>query len=303
LYKAPRSNTESGPAIFQDRLRELGQLAAYIALDLKDATKPKGEQARTHLDSLNKWHRTLPPPMQLSRLSLGNPFTMKSATKRSLLQSHILFLGIFIEPYRNCLVDLGNFRLSNAPIEGDDLEGLQYIEEQCVLAARQSARVASLLQFDSLVRAHCWISMYFHPMMFHFERWLTQPRYTSFTGCAILLFSASQKLLALRGEEIGQDLSYASSHLNLLSLCSYDNNVARDLYKKLQLIFNDIREAAYSPVYRKMCDARIIVKDPMMLPRNHYDAVEGAEEVSRSIVDATRRAMFIVQEALMLREH
>jgi hypothetical protein len=75
------------------------------------------------------------------------------------------------------------------------------------------------------------------------------------------------------------------------------------LNKKLQLIFNDIREAAYSPVYRKMCDARIIVKDPMLLPPHHYDSVEGAEEVSRSIVDATRRVMFIVQEALMLREH
>jgi hypothetical protein len=95
---------------------------------------------------------------------------MPPATKRSLLQSHILFLGIFTEPYRNCLFDLGNHRLSNTPIDGDDLEGLKYIEEQCVLAARQSARVASLLQFDTLVRAHCWISMYFHPMMYHFEQ-------------------------------------------------------------------------------------------------------------------------------------
>lgn len=101
--------------------------------------------------------------MQLSRLSLADPFAMDSTTKRCLLQSHILFLGVFIEPYRNCLVDLGNFRLSNTPSKSDDLEGLKYVEEQCVLAARQSARVASLLQTDSLVRAHCWISMYVTP--------------------------------------------------------------------------------------------------------------------------------------------
>ncbi|KAI0568300.1 hypothetical protein Alg130_12207, partial [Pyrenophora tritici-repentis] len=52
--------------VFQERVCELGQLGAYIALDLKTTAQPKAEQARTHLDSLNKWHRTLPPPMQLS---------------------------------------------------------------------------------------------------------------------------------------------------------------------------------------------------------------------------------------------
>ena len=85
---------------------------------------------------------------------------MNAAMKRSLLQTHILFLGIFSEPYRKCLVDLGNFRLSNVSVEINGLEDLVYLEEQCVLAARQSARVASLLQIDNLVRAHCWVSMY-----------------------------------------------------------------------------------------------------------------------------------------------
>ena len=160
FIRPSESHTKSGLGVLQERIGELGQLAAYIALDLKTANQPKAKQARVHFESLNEWHRTLPPPMQLSRLSLADPLTLNWHTKRSLLQLHILFLGLFIEPYRNCLVDLGRYRLSNIPIESQDLETLKTVEEQCVLAARQSARVASLLQTDNLIRSRCWISMY-----------------------------------------------------------------------------------------------------------------------------------------------
>lgn len=131
---------------------------------------------------------------------------------------------------------------------------------------------------------------------------LTYTRYTSFTGCAILLFSASQSLLQLFGEEVGHDLTYASSHLNLLSLCSYDNSIARRLYTELQVIFNDIREAAVSPVYRKMREERMFVKDPMLVPRSHYDSVPGAKEVANSIIESTRRVMDVVKQAIVLKE-
>lgn len=219
--------------------------------------------------------------MQLSRLSLVDPLTMNWHTKRSLLQLHVLFLGLFIEPYRTCLVDLGRFRSSNTPIKSEDLQSLKDVEEQCVLAARQSARVASLLQTNDLIRTHCWVSLY-----------------TSFTGCALLLFSASQKLLELCGEETSQDLSYASSHLNVLSFCSYDNAVARKLRTALQIIFNDIREVVVSPVYGKMRELHIVVKDVAFVPVSHYDAVEGAEEVSKNILDLTRRTIGLLQESL-----
>ena len=126
---------------------------------MKTATQPKVAQAAVHFESLNKWHCTLPPPMQLSHLSLADPLAIKQHTKRSLLQLHILFLGLFIEPYRDCLVDLGRFRLSNTPVVSEDLDALKHVEEQCVLAARQSARVASLLHTDNLIRSHCWVSV------------------------------------------------------------------------------------------------------------------------------------------------
>jgi hypothetical protein len=162
LYRLSCSNAEYGAGVLQERVSELGKLAAYIALDLKTETQPRVTQAQVHFESLNEWHRTLPPPMQLSRLSLADPFTMNWYTKRSLLQLHILFLGLFIEPYRSCLVDLGRFRLSDAPVESEDLETLEKVEEQCVLSARQSARVASLLQTGDLIRSRCWVSVYVH---------------------------------------------------------------------------------------------------------------------------------------------
>ena len=100
--------------------------------------------------------------MQLSKLSLADPLAMNWHSKRSLLQLHILFLSLFIEPYRNGLVNLERYRLKNnvTLIALEDLEALRNIEEQCVLAARRSARIASLLQTDNMIRSRCWVSVY-----------------------------------------------------------------------------------------------------------------------------------------------
>jgi hypothetical protein len=100
------------------------------------------------------------------------------------------------------------------------------------------------------------------------------------------------------GEEIGQDLAYASSHLNVLSLCSYDNPSARRLYIPLQIIYNDIREVVVSPVYHKMRELHIVVRDAAYLPPSHYDNVEGAEEVSKTVLDLTRRITDTLRERL-----
>jgi hypothetical protein len=91
---------------------------------------------------------------------------------------------------------------------------------------------------------------------------------------------------------------YASSHLNVLSLCSYENDIARELYTTLQIAFNDIREIVVSPVYRRMRELHIVIKDVAFVPSSHYDAIEGAEEFSRSIVDLARRIMGVLQESL-----
>jgi hypothetical protein len=124
--------------------------------------------------------------------------------------------------------------------------------------------------------------------------------YTSFTGCSILLFSASQKLLELSGEEASQELLYTASHLTVLSLCSYDNVMARKLYVRLQIIFNDIKEIVVSPVYRTMREMHVVVQDVALVPLSHYYAVEGADEVSKTILDITRSSMDLLQERISL---
>ncbi|KAH7082582.1 hypothetical protein BKA63DRAFT_134537 [Paraphoma chrysanthemicola] len=287
LYHSDWSHAKHERGSLHDSVGELGQLAAYIALDLKTATQPKAALAAVHFESLNQWHRTLPPPMQLSRLSLTDPLNMNWSTKRSLLQLHILFLGLFVEPFRDHLIDIARFRLGGAAlIDSKDVESLIYIEEQCVLAARQSSRVTSLLQIDNLIRSHCWVSVY-----------------TSFTACSVLLLSASQKLLQLRGEEASQELCYAAPHLNTLTFCGYDNALARKLAGQLQIIFNDIRETTVSSVYRELREKKVVIKDRALGPHLDYDAIEGAEVVSQAILDITRSCMDMLREASVFKDH
>jgi hypothetical protein len=95
---------------------------------------------------------------------------------------------------------------------------------------------------------------------------------------------------------------YAASHLNALSFCSYDNKIARKLHSQLQIIFNDIRDVTVSPVYHAMCEMGIVVKDRALVPFSHYDAIERAEETSRTILSITRSSMGILQKSLVFRE-
>lgn len=53
-----------------------------------------------------------------------------------------------------------------------------------------------------------------------------------------------------------------------------------------------------SPVYRRMRELRIFVKDVALVPQPHYDAAEGAGEVSRTMLDVTRRIMDVLQQSL-----
>lgn len=159
-YQSVRPTAEHASAEFHPRISELGQLAAYIALDLKTGKHPKAQRAQAHFETLERWHRTLPPPVRLSRLSLDDPSSFTWQTKRCLLQLHILFLGLFIEPHRDCLLDLAKYRLGTKTLDQGELNASKAVEEQCVLAARQSARVASLLQTSKLIRSRCWVSVY-----------------------------------------------------------------------------------------------------------------------------------------------
>ena len=66
----------------------------------------------------------------------------------------------------------------------------------------------------------------------------------------------------------------------------------------LQIIFNDIREVVVSLAYRRMRELHIVVKDAALVPLSHYDRVEGAKEVSETILDLTRRITDTLQKSL-----
>jgi hypothetical protein len=100
---------------------------------------------------------------------------------------------------------------------------------------------------------------------------------------------------------VSQELSHASAHLDLLSLCSYDNGDTKDLYAKLQAAFNEIREVAVSPVYCQMREARVCVKGPLFVRNQYGDSVVETMELSKTIVEVTRQIRDILREALVLK--
>jgi hypothetical protein len=51
-----------------------------------------------------------------------------------------------------------------------------------------------------------------------------------------------------------------------------------------------------------MRELHIVVKDVALVPLSHYDAVEGSEEISKTILDLIRRIIGVLQERLSFLE-
>jgi hypothetical protein len=76
--------------------------------------------------------------------------------------------------------------------------------------------------------------------------------------------------------------------------------MARKLYIRLQIIFNDIKEIVVLPVYRTMREMHVVVQDVALMPLSHYYAIKGADEVSKTILDITRSSIDLLQERISL---
>jgi hypothetical protein len=100
------------------------------------------------------------------------------------------------------------------------------------------------------------------------------------------------------GEEVGHDLSYASSHLNLLSLCSSSSSSARILYSILQPIFNDIREVVVAPAYRNLRPVDFNVNETVDERWTRLEAVEGGEELETRIRELVQRITLVLMQRL-----
>jgi hypothetical protein len=123
-------------------------------------------------------------------------------------------------------------------------------------------------------------------------------RYTSFTGCAVLLYSATQKLLMLNATETSHDLLYASSHLNLLSLCSFNSSTGRELYSMMQVVFNDIRDILVSPAFDKVSKTFSNISRRTGHIQFNTQPEEGFQETMMHIRDLARRVLNILQQRL-----
>lgn len=107
-------------------------------------------------------------------------------------------------------------------------------------------------------------------------------------------------MLSFAGEEVGHDLSYASSHLNLLSLCSYNSSTAYALYTTLQVIYNDIRETVVSPKYRalEMQQASRMSGLAGLVGQPKYESMAESEEMQKSIKEVIHRVMDVLHKPL-----
>ena len=74
----------------------------------------------------------------------------------------------------------------------------------------------------------------------------------------------------------------------------------RKLSTPLQVVFNDIREVMESPVYRKIREIHIGVENATLVSLSDHDAVEGAREVTRTVLDIARRILSVLQERVSL---
>jgi len=127
-----------------------------------------------------------------------------------------------------------------------------------------------------MIRPRCWICVY-----------------SSFTACRVLLLSASQNLLALSLDDVGRDLAYASSYMDLLSFCSGHNSTAKTFYRTLQPIFNNLRDLIASPV----CDRLREMQVSITAVASHHGAVtDGSKETSQEILEVTQRVILLLTE-------
>jgi hypothetical protein len=91
---------------------------------------------------------------------------------------------------------------------------------------------------------------------------------------------------------------YAASHLNVLSLCSYGSGTARKLFTTFQIVFNDIREVLFSPVYHGMRELHNMVGHIALVPPSYYEAVEPAREMIKHISGLALRVTHVLEESL-----
>lgn len=125
-------------------------------------------------------------------------------------------------------------------------------------------------------------------------------RYTSYVGCTVLLYSAAQQLQQGIRNDIGLELAYASSHISVLSVCSYENEAAKSLFVSLQIFFNDVRDVLTLPMHTASLDGSSPgVHAPIIdLPLGQDPVLMNAKNVSKCVEDISRRSLEMLENSI-----
>ncbi|KAF2005994.1 hypothetical protein P154DRAFT_518226 [Amniculicola lignicola CBS 123094] len=183
---------------------QVGLIAAEIAKTLAAPELTTRDNIDALAHKLERWRTNLPPILQLSSLTSGEPTELTIYQKRAILMVHILYLGAVILLYRQLLVATAEKHLAGdakweLDLTADDAR--TYVHE-CALAAQQTVRILRLIAFDGTLTKRCWIMIYW-----------------SFTACIVLLYSSTTKLLDNQNGSSEEDLNYAKGCIDILEPC------------------------------------------------------------------------------------
>ena len=127
----------------------------------------------------------------------------------------------------------------------------------------------------------------------------THHRYTSYVGGTVLLYSASQRLLQGTREDVGLELAYASAHIGVLSVCSYETSIAKRMYTSLQILFNDVRDVLATPDHSAPGPARGVAQYPNTTsPLSQRQTSARPENIRRDVIDIARRVVDILESKI-----
>lgn len=86
----------------------------------------------------------------------------------------------------------------------------------------------------------------------------------------------------------------------MLSVCSYENSVAKKMYTSLQILFNDVRDVLATPDYSLQGHGRAgsLPTPNVVLPMGQGQLVVGPEDVRRNVIDIARRVVDVLENKI-----
>ncbi|KAF2492338.1 hypothetical protein BU16DRAFT_620722 [Lophium mytilinum] len=206
----------------------IGLIAAEVAKIMADPTMITRGNVMALAERLGAWRSQLP--------LIGEQVECST---------YIIYLGALILLYRQSLIAASQVQSSKDSYRCTldlSLKEIQNYREECVIAARQIARILGLIDFDGTLTKRCWLIIY----------WF-------FTACIVPLFSAVSKMLDGTQEGIAEDLTYANGCLETLQDCRGYEPVAERYIQPLLPIYESLRSVhsrtigrakpAYFPFY------------------------------------------------------